>query len=431
MKKLIIVLLFALFFGFGSAQQLFRSQFAPFDAREDAAKSDYSRTVGHIIFAPQKVGSVEGTDIYSQKVTAEAAWNDYNTMLHIQSVGSAYDVAINGVFVAGFEEGTTPVDLLVSPYLVQGQNDILVLLRTSTCPELNAATAPLAQQQFSGSYIYQQHRTAIFDYDVAIVEREGKLHLELDIIADNSFNFQEPITLGYDIYSPENKLIDYAVNQINVDGRSRDTMRVRVNLGAESRFLWSAAKPSLYRATLYIKRNGKPAEYIPLYIGAGSTTASNGVIYRNGKAISLQNSTNYNAPATRELCRKELIALKAKGTTVLKTSAPQPLWFYNLCDQIGLYVIEGAAINPTHASGDRKVGGTPSNNPALVWEYIARVKSMYYRTRNHACIIAYSLAGAEAGNGYCLYKAYQWLKGVEKQRAVICNSAAGEWNSDL
>ena len=43
---------------------------------------------------------------------------------------------------------------------------------------------------------------------------------------------------------------------------------------------------------------------------------------------------------------------------------------------------------------------------------------MYYRSRNFTCVIAYSLGGP-SGNGYNMYKAYQWLKSVEKSRPVI------------
>ncbi|MBQ3027208.1 MAG: hypothetical protein IJD27_06720 [Alistipes sp.] len=98
---------------------------------------------------------------------------------------------------------------------------------------------------------------------------------------------------------------------------------------------------------------------------------------------------------------------------------------------MGVYVVERANINPVEESSNRKIGGTPSNNPELVDVYLARVKAMYYRTRNHSCIVAYALGGDKAGNGYNMYKAYQWLKGVEKGRAVICTSADGEWNTDL
>jgi len=58
------------------------------------------------------------------------------------------------------------------------------------------------------------------------------------------------------------------------------------------------------------------------------------------------------------------------------------------------------------------------------------VQAMYYRSRNHTCVIAYALGG-EAGNGYCMYKAYQWLKEAEHSRPVICADADGEWNTDL
>ncbi|WP_418415555.1 glycoside hydrolase family 2 TIM barrel-domain containing protein, partial [Alistipes shahii] len=81
-------------------------------------------------------------------------------------------------------------------------------------------------------------------------------------------------------------------------------------------------------------------------------------------------------------------------------------------------------------SGDRTVGGTPSNDPRLVGDYLERVKAMYYRSRNFTCVIAYSLGGP-SGNGYNMYKAYQWLKSVEKSRPVIYSDTDGEWNSDL
>ena len=68
--------------------------------------------------------------------------------------------------------------------------------------------------------------------------------------------------------------------------------------------------------------------------------------------------------------------------------------------------------------------------PSLADEYLERVKAMYYRSRNHTCVVAFALGG-ESGNGYNMYKAYEWLKSVEKSRPVIYTDADGEWNSDL
>jgi beta-galactosidase len=41
------------------------------------------------------------------------------------------------------------------------------------------------------------------------------------------------------------------------------------------------------------------------------------------------------------------------------------------------------------------------------------------------------LGGDESGNGYNMYKAYEWLKSVEKERPVIYMGTEGEWNTDL
>ena len=76
------------------------------------------------------------------------------------------------------------------------------------------------------------------------------------------------------------------------------------------------------------------------------------------------------------------------------------------------------------------MGGTPSNDPSLADEYLERVKAMYYRSRNFTCVIAYAL-GNPSGNGYNMYKAYEWLKSVETARPVIYADADGEWNTDL
>lgn len=431
MGKLAIFTILAALWGSVSAQSLGRSEFSLYDAREDALKRDHSKTVNHILFAPKAMGELGDIEMVGMEIDVPASWNDYNAYLHLENCRSGFDVAINGKVVASSEDPHTPQDFFISPYLVQGSNKVVLILRPSSCAELNAGAKFSSSPRFDGCYIYAQNRSCIYDYDVAIVVGEDKkLHLELDLIAGNDFNYEETITLGYDIYTPENKLVDYAVRDVIVGGRSRDTLEVRVDLGAELRYLWSAAKPQLYRMTLYVKRNGKPTEYLPLYVGAGETTFADGAILRNGKPITIK-SAAYNAAATMAATRKEIVALKSKGINTLIPDSPQPVWFYELCDKIGMYIIEQASINPTEGGDNRAVGGTPSNNPQLVERYLERVKSMYYRTRNHASIIAYSLGSKSAGNGYCMYKAYQWLKSVEKQRPVICYSADGEWNTDM
>ena len=431
MRKLVIFAILAALCSVVSAQRVFRSEYTLYDTREDALTSDHSQTANHLVYAPQTLGTLGEMEMVGMDIEVPASWNDFNAYLHLENIRSGYDVAINGAVAFSSEDGFTPADYFISPHLKQGTNKVVLLLRPSSCAELDGGTQQPKAERFANCYIFAQHRTCIYDYDVAIVVGDDKkLHLELDLIAGNDFNFEETVTLGYDIYTPENKLVDYAVRELSVLGRSRDTLKVRIDLGAELKYLWSAAKPQQYRLTLYTKRNGKPVEYIPLYVGAGKTTFVDGKIYRNGTPITVK-SAPYNAAKTPAEAKKEILALKSKGINTLKPDSPQPLWFYGLCDKLGVYVIERAAINPVVNSDNRARGGTPSNNPQLLAEYLDRIKGMYYRTRNYSCIIAYTLGGEKAGNGFCMYKAYQWLKGVEKERPVVCLSADGEWNTDV
>ena len=413
-----------------SAQQVYRTEFSVFDLREAALKNDHSQTEHHIRFAPKILEAVGKVEVVGQTVNMPTAWSDYNVYLHIQNTIKAYDLVVNEQLVASVEDSYTPADFLLSPYLRQGDNEILLLLRRSESIELHRDSRSNLVEQFQGCYLFAQHRKHIFDYDAHIVQSGKNLVLELDIAVRNDFNYEENVYVGYDIYSPENKLIDYTVREFPVAGRSIDTLHIRTTLGEESRFLWSNKNPKLYRLTLYTKRDGKPREYISFHIGAGSTTFADGQLLRNGKPIAI-NAERYNARTTYDEALAEIKTLKGKGINTLLPDNPQPEWFYDICDDLGIYVVERANINPNEESQNRKIGGTPSNNPYLASEYLARIKAMYYRSRNHSCIIAYALGGDNAGNGYNMYKAYQWLKGVEKRRAVICTSADGEWNTDL
>ena len=213
MKRALFTLCALSVFCVANAQQVFRSEFSVFDLREAALKNDHSETERHIRFTPKSIEAVGKVEIVGQTIDMPTAWSDYNVYLHIQNTIKAYDLVVNEQLVASVEDSYTPADFLLSPYLRQGANEILLLLRRSECIELNDGSKSNLVEQFRGSYLFAQHRKHIYDYDARIIQTEnGKgLSLELDIAVRNDFNFEEAVLVGYDIYSPENKLIDYAV----------------------------------------------------------------------------------------------------------------------------------------------------------------------------------------------------------------------------
>ncbi len=114
----------------------------------------------------------------------------------------------------------------LTPYIRQGENRFRIGLHRSRAEELQQGLR-LQGERLSGSYLFSQQRRSIADYRIALVpdslRRFGVLKLE--IIARNGYNYEEPVNVAYDIYSPEGKLLDFSDRPVTIAGRSQDTLR--------------------------------------------------------------------------------------------------------------------------------------------------------------------------------------------------------------
>lgn len=414
------------------AGRIHRTEVIPYDTRHDAEARNRAAAKGYIVYEPEAVATDGDVVAVGKLIDIPYAWTDGNTYLHLENVGTAYTLTVNGETVAEVEDASTPAEFALTPYIREGKNSVALMLRRSRTAELNAV--PAQRKAFENSYLYNQNKRSIRDFEIALVpdstERFGIL--KLAIVAQNSFNYDEPVTVGYDIYSPQGKLLDFNIREVTIPGRSVDTVRFAPFIYHTYENKWEAggkALPPLYKVMLFTRRNGAYKEYMPLKLGFGKTELVDGKLTRLGKELKLETAP-YNAAPDRKTTLAQLKALKANGKNAIAPDYPQPAWFYELCDELGLHVIDRANINAPERRDDRSVGGTPSNDPALADEYLERVKAMYYRSRNFTCIVAYALGGP-SGNGYNMYKAYEWLNSVEKSRPVIYGDADGEWNSDL
>ena len=167
---------------------------------------------------------------------------------------------------------------------------------------------------------------------------------------------------------------------------------------------------------------------LSVYEGGKQPGSASSYIGYDGSPVSLK-TAQYNASADLDKTVKEIKALKKQGINTVIPDYPQPHWFYEICDREGMYVVDQANIHTPREEGNLKVGGTLSNDPAWLPEYLERAQGAYYRTRNHPCVIGFSLGGP-SGNGYNMQKTYLRIKDIEPARPVIYRWANGEWNSD-
>lgn len=414
-----------------------RSEFLCYDRREDANRDVRTAIDKYIVIAPaEQFRADEGKvrAVYEQTFEVPATWQDYNAYLHMENVGGDYTIFFNGRQITTPIDRYTPVDLFVSPYLVQGENVFAVVVVEEESMRLLDEGLKIAERkQFENCYLFAQRKLGIYDYNVHLrPDSLGRFaELKLDIIADNSFSTDEVINVGYDIYSPEGKLVEYSVNDVAMEGFTRDTVRYSPYIYNSNPNRWSPKNPKLYDLMLYVKLNGILREYIPLKVGfVDYGYTDDGKITAFGEPLTLNKAT-YNSASDRATTEKEIKALKAKGINCLCSDYPQPRWFYDICDRVGIYVIDCVAISSPTNADNRDINGTPANAPWLMDEYVSRALSMYYRSRHHACIIAFSLSNCDSGNGYNMYKCYEALKAIGDNRAIIYPYADGEWNSDI
>ena len=389
-----------------------RTEFVCFDKRNDAQSDTRTNNDKYIELRPTLQFEGEGSvsAVYEQEIVVPASWNDYNAYLHTENVGGDYTIFVNGTQITSAIDRYTPTEIYLSPYLDQGKNVVAVVVVAE--PYMDAVAEGLVQpvrKQFDNCYIFAQRRLGVYDFNVRLQPDSLArfAELKLDVLVDNSFSSDEVIEVGYDIYAPDGKLMEYSINDLALEMFTRDTLSFSPYIYNSNPNRWSPANPKLYDLTLYVKRSGILWEYIPLKVGfADYGYTESGEITAFGKA------------------------LKQRGINCLTPDYPQPRWFYDICDKVGIYVIDCAAVASPSTADSRALGGTPANAPELVDEYLRRVETMYHRAQNHVCIIAFSL-GKKAGNGYNLYKAYELLKSKGDSRAIIYEDADGEWNTDL
>ena len=370
---------------------------------------------------------------YRAVIDVPYLWLDRDMFIHVEGVGGAYTVYVNDRRIGYSDDSRTPTEFPISEAVTDGVNTIgIEVYGYSTGNWMETLLPQLQPGSLGGVYVYSQPKLRIEDFVIRTQSDTTKVHgwVDFAVVMSNSYRSAEKITFGYDIYSPTGKLLTYNLIDTEIPGNSTDTLACREVLeNIWKSTAWSPERPSLYKLMLYTRRDGRITEYIPSKFGFNHAELRDGELWINDKKAELS-AVDYDAAADAAATERQLKILKNQRVNTLCVSYPQPHWFYELCDRIGFYVIDQANINAGFRKDDRNVGGSVANDPAFLPQFIDRVAGMQGRSKNYTSVIALSMGGM-SGNGYNMYKAYQWLKGADSLHHVTYRDVQGEWNSDF
>ena len=199
---------------------------------------------------------------------------------------------------------------------------------------------------------------------------------------------------------------------------------------------WSAELPHLYRLQMVLyDAEGKIKEVISRPIGFRTVEITGANLLVNGKRILIKGVNRHETDpytgqvVSRESMEKDVMLMKALNFNAVRTCHyPDDPYFYDLCDQYGLYVMDEANVE-SHGM-HYEVDKTLANDTQWEYAHLLRMQRMVMRDKNHPSVIIWSM-GNEAGNGWNFYKGYRMMKGLDPTRPIHYELAHYDWNTDI
>jgi len=168
---------------------------------------------------------------------------------------------------------------------------------------------------------------------------------------------------------------------------------------------WSAEDPALYtmKITTYAP-DGTQLDAESSQIGFREVRVRGNRLLVNGRAVMLSgvnrhdHSPDTGKTVTLESIYQDVALLKRFNFNAIRTCHyPNQSEFYDVCDALGMYVIDEANIE-SHGMDFAFNPNGLTNEPTWRDAYMERYTRMVQRDRNHASIIVWSL-GNESGYG--------------------------------
>ncbi len=354
-------------------------------------------------------------------------WNKREIYLQFGAVKSAMNLWINGQKV-GYSQGSKlPAEFNITDYVVSGRNLIaLEVYRWSDGSYLEDQDFWRLSGIERDVFVYSTPKVSIRDFFArpSLVDNyyNGQLDLQVEIENHLSENIRDYI-LEAQLIDHENKevLPGPLTAEFSVD--KEGTVQLNFSHHILKPLHWTAETPYLYTLLLTLKDpKGQVLELVSHKIGFRNIEIKNHQFLVNGEPVLLKGVNRHeHDPVTGHIISKEsmlqdILLMKQHNINTVRTChyPDDPFW-YQLCDQYGLYVIDEANIE-SHGMGysmERSLG----NDPAWKEAHLERMERMIQRDKNHPSIIMWSM-GNEAGPGQNFAATAELTKKLDSSRPV-------------
>ncbi|MEM9159343.1 MAG: glycoside hydrolase family 2 TIM barrel-domain containing protein [Verrucomicrobiota bacterium] len=376
------------------------------------------------------------TGLYRRWFKTPAHWRGRGARIVFDGVDSSFNLWVNGSWVGYSQDSRTPAEFDIGPYLKDGDN-LLAVQVFQFCDGSYLEDQDMWRMSgiFRDAYLWSPQDLELRDFFaraslVGDQLEDGSLSVECDL--SNSGERLETFSLEARVCDAEGRLLGMSSFEGQCASGESESLILDFETIA-SVAAWSAEKPSLYELSLELSsESGKSC--FAQKIGFRNCEVKNGQILINGQATLFKGVNRHDHDpvkghaVSKEVIREELELMKRCNINSVRTSHyPNDAIFYEICDEIGLYVIDEANIE-SHGMG--WVENPLANDPAWLEAHLDRVRNMVERDKNHACVITWSM-GNEAGCGENFAKCSEWIKKRDSSRPVHYDRASNEAYTDM
>jgi beta-galactosidase len=377
------------------------------------------------------------TGLHARNFSVPRTWRGRRVIAHFGGAESVLFIYVNGSFVGMGKDSRLPSEFDITPFVRFGRSNRLV---AAVVKWSDASFIEDQDQWWMGGlhrevFLYSTGEVRIADVfattGLSPDRREGTLRLEVS--AGFPHDAEPGWTIDAELLDPGGRPVwvkpqtaDIPIARHPVQHRLRGGFDIRVpRLRA-----WTSETPDLYRLIVCLRApSGRAIEWTSLRVGFRTVEVRDRQLLVNGRRVLIKGVNRHDhddvrgKAVDRETMRHEALLMKQHNINAVRCShyPNDPCWL-DLCDELGLYVIDEA--NAESHDLYHQLAGDGRYASAL----LERARRMVERDKNHPSIILWSL-GNESGCGPNHEAMGGWIRGRDPSRPLHYEPAIWQgWN---
>jgi beta-galactosidase len=384
---------------------------------------------------PPNVPADNPTGIYATSVEIPDSWNGRRVVIHFGGAESVLYLYVNGHAVGMGKDSRLPSEFDLTSFVEFGRTNEIVAIVVKWS---DASFIEDQDQWWLGGlhrevYLYATAPVHIADvFATATLEdnyQAGRLRLQVKV------GFPGQPEEGWEVeaslFDPENKAVFKKPLTAPVPvGPHASWPRLESHFDTVVKNVraWSAELPHLYRLVCTLKNpKGQRVECTSTRIGFRTVEVRDRMLLVNGRRIMIKGVNRHDHHDTkgkaldRETLRLDAVLIKQSNFNAVRTSHyPNDPYWLDLCDELGLYVIDEANLEAHdyyhQLCRDRRYASA----------FLERGARMVMRDKNHPAIILWSL-GNESGYGPNHDAMAGWIRSYDPSRPLHYEGALAEY----